>query len=317
MNAEQIIRVCSVGTGTMGFGTALAFAYSGCSVAMAGRTEASLDRAFNNIKQALEVYKAGGLATDRQIAQTLANIQGYTSYNEAVAGAQFVIESVVEEIGTKQTVYASLEKLTAPNVIFATNTSGLSPTTLAARMQNPERFVVAHFWNPPHLIPLVEVVPGEKTSAETVEITRNLMEKIGKKPIVLQRECLGFLGNRLQYALLREAVSLVEKGIATPVDIDMAVKYGFGRRLPTTGPLESADMGGLDIFLNIGRYLSADLDASQTPSPLLEKAVAEGNLGIKTGKGLQDWPKEKIASLRKKREESLIVWLKQDRASKS
>ena len=317
MNVEQINRVCSVGTGTMGFGTALAFAFSGCSVSMAGRSEASLDRAFGNIKQALEAYKAGGLATDQKIAQTLANIQGCTNYTDAVAGAQFIIESVVEEVETKQEVYASLEKLVSPEVILATNTSGLSPTTLAARMQNPERFVVAHFWNPPHLIPLVEVVPGEKTSPETVETTKDLLEKIEKKPIVLQRECLGFLGNRLQYALLREAISLVEKGIATPADIDMAVKYGFGRRLPTTGPLESADMGGLDIFLNIGRYLSADLDASQTPSPLLEKIVAEGNLGIKTGKGLQDWPKDKIASVRKKREESLIAWLQQDRADQA
>jgi 3-hydroxybutyryl-CoA dehydrogenase len=163
--------------------------------------------------------------------------------------------------------------LLRPQTIFATNTSGLSPTAIAEAIERKDKFVVAHFWNPPHLMPLVEVVPAKHTSQETVDITWQLMEKIGKKPVALKREALGFIGNRLQLALLREALYIVESGIATQEAVDTTVKYSLGRRLSVTGPLESADLGGLDIFYNISNYLMADLCNDIGVSSLLKDAV--------------------------------------------
>ena len=165
-------------------------------------------------------------------------------------------------------------------------------------------------------MPLVEVVPGEKTAPWVVEATAALMEAIGKKPVVLQREAPGFIGNRLQFALLREAFYLVEQGIATPEAVDAAVKYSLGRRLGTTGPLESADFGGLDTFLNISAYLTAELSRATEPSPLLRQAVEQGRLGVKTGKGLYDWTPEELARVKNNRESNLIEWLQKDKTTK-
>jgi len=177
--------------------------------------------------------------------------------------------------------------------------------------------VVAHFWNPPHLVPLVEVVPGKYTAQETVDVTWALMEKIGKKPVALKREALGFIGNRLQLALLREALYIVQEGIATPEAVDATVRYSLGRRYGVTGPLESADLGGLDIFQNISGYLYKDLCNDPVSSPLLAETVARGDLGAKTGKGFYDWTSpEVLGKLKKQREAVLIDWLQKDKNEK-
>lgn len=316
MDIRQIKTVCNLGTGTMGFGTALFFGLKDYTVNMFGRSEASIKRGRANIRDALQIYVRTGLATQEDVERTLDNIRGCTSYEAAAQGADFVIESVVEDLAVKQEIFAKMEDLLGRDVIFATNTSGLSPTAIAAKMRHPERFVVAHFWNPPQLIPLVEVVPGEKTAPQVVEATAALMEAIGKKPVILKREAPGFIGNRLQFALLREAFYLVEQGIASPEAIDMAVKYSFGRRLCTTGPLESADFGGLDTFLNISSYLNADLSRDTQPSPLLKQAVEQGRLGAKTGKGLYDWTPENLARIKNNRETNLVEWLQKDKMIK-
>ncbi len=315
MHVDTIKTICNLGTGTMGFGTALFFAMKGYFVRMYGRTDQSVERGFNSIRDALGVYRKNNLISEAESKKTLDNITGCTRLEDAVAGAQFVIESIVEDLAVKQDTFARLEEMTGKETIFATNTSGLSPTAVSARLKHPERFVVAHFWNPPHLIPLVEVVPGERTSPEVVETTWKLIEKIGKKPVALKREALGFIGNRLQLALLREALYIVEQGIATPEAVDTAVKYSFGRRLCTTGPLESADLGGLDIFLSISSYLNADLCVSTVPSPLLKGATEKGNLGAKTGKGFYDWKPEDLARLKGNRETNLIEWLQKDKTT--
>ena len=316
MKVESITKVCCLGTGTMGFGTALSFALKGYTVSLFGRSRESLDRGFAGITDALRVYTDNDLATDDDAGRALASIRGCTTYEEALAGADFVMESVVENLAVKQDLFARLEEMTKTDVVFATNTSGLSPTAIAAKMNHPERLVVAHFWNPPHLVPLVEVVPGEKTLPEAVEITRLLLEKIGKKPVVLQREAPGFIGNRLQFALLREAFHIVEQGIASMEAVDTTVKYSYGRRLCTTGPLESADFGGLDTFLNISSYLLADLSTQKEPPKMLKEAVAGGRLGAKTGKGLYDWKPEDLARVKKNRETNLIEWLQKDKTVK-
>jgi 3-hydroxybutyryl-CoA dehydrogenase len=313
MQADEIKRICNLGTGAMGYGTALAFAAAGYSVKMFGRSDASIDRGFKSIKAALATLCENGLIGEREISAVIDRIRGVTTLEEAALDTDFVIESVAEDLTVKQEVYARMERLCPPHAIFATDTSGLSPTAIAQTIIRKDKFVVAHFWNPPHLLPLVEVVPGEHTNRETIEITVNLMKLIGKKPITLEREAPGFIGNRLQFALLREAMYIVEKGIASKEAVDAAVRYSLGRRLGVTGPLESADMGGLDVFYNISRYLMSDLCDTHGVSPVISEPFEKGNFGAKTGSGIYKWTPEALADLRKKREKELISWLKKDR----
>jgi 3-hydroxybutyryl-CoA dehydrogenase len=311
---QDIKNICNLGTGTMGHGTAIAFAMAGYNVKMFGRSQESIERGFKGIKAGLQTYKENNLVTEKEIPEILARIKGVTTLEEAAEGADFVIESVAEELEVKHKVFATMDKLCAPHTIFATNTSGLSPTAVAEAIGRKDKFVVAHFWNPPHLVPLVEVVPGKNTSQETVDITWKLMEKIGKKPVALNREALGFIGNRLQLALLREALYIVQQGIASPEAVDTTIKYSLGRRLSTTGPLESADLGGLDIFYNISSYLLKDLCNSPDVPQALVEAKASGNLGSKTGKGIYDWTDtERLNKIKKTRETILLEWLQKDR----
>ena len=309
---SEIKTICNLGCGTMGFGTAISFAKSGYNVNMFGRKDASIERAMKNIKFTLNVMIENALLTKDEAAELLERINGVTTLKAAAKDADFVIESVAEEVSIKQAVYKEMEEYLDQNIIFATDSSGLSPTEVASVLKYPERFVVAHFWNPPHLIPLVEVVPGEKTAKETVDIPWKLMEKIGKKPVALLKEAPGFVGNRLQFALLREALHCVQDGICTAEVVDTVCKYSIGRRLAVTGPLETADLGGLDIFYNTSAYLNADLSDDKTASPIMKKCVDQGNFGAKTGTGLYDWTESELNEIKKKREEILIKWLKKD-----
>jgi len=317
MEVKDIRNICNVGTGTMGHGTAVMFAKAGYNVKMYGRTQESIDRGMKGVRSALETYKAHQLVTEAEIPQILARVTGVTSLEEAAKDADFVIESVAEDLTVKQAMFKQLDKLCPAHTIFATNTSGLSPTAVAEGVTRKDKFVVAHFWNPPHLVPLVEVVPGKHTAQSTVDLTWALMEKIGKKPVALKREALGFIGNRLQLAMLREALYIVQEGIATAEAVDATVRYSLGRRYGVTGPLESADLGGLDIFQNISGYLYKDLCNDPVSSPLLAETVARGDLGAKTGKGLYDWTSpEVLGKLKKQREAVLIEWLQKDKNEK-
>ena len=312
MNVEDIKTICNLGTGSMGYGTALVFARKGYNVRMFGRSDASIERGFTSIRAALATLREYGIVSEDETAATLSRITGVTTLADAAKGADFVIESVAEDLAVKRDVYAMMDELCEPHVIFATDTSGLSPTAIAQFIRRKDRFVVTHFWNPPHLIPLVEVVPGRGTSDETMATTMRLMERIGKKPIPLRREAPGFIGNRLQFALLREAMYIVEEGIASKEAVDATVRYSMGRRLGVTGPLESADLGGLDVFNNISKYLMPDLCATHDVSKLMTTTVEKGDLGAKTGTGFYKWTPETLAEIRKMREKVLIEWLRKD-----
>ena len=314
MDINGIKQICNLGTGTMGHGTALMFAMAGYKVSMYGPDDGEVERGMTGIKGGLETYRRHGLVKAEEIPAILGRVKGVTTLEEAAQGADFVIESVPEVLEINRKVFAAMEKLCPAHVIFATNTSGLSPTAIAEVLDHKARFVVAHFWNPPHLVPLVEVVPGKQTSQDTVTTTWKLMEKIGKKPVALNREALGFIGNRLQLALLREALYIVESGIATEEAVDTTVKYSLGRRLSTTGPLESADLGGLDIFYNISSYLMKDLCNSEEVSPLLKEAMDRGTLGAKTGTGLYNWTPDSLEKIKQIRENNLLEWLQKDKA---
>lgn len=313
MNIGRVKRICCLGTGTIGPGIILSFALAGYQVRMFGRSEESIKRGFERIRDILLRFSEKGLVQSAGIPEIMSRIKGVTTFEEAADGADFVIEAISEDIFSKQEVFERMENLCSPDTIFASSTSGLSPTEIADNLDYKDRFVVAHFWNPPHLIPLVEVVPGKHTSQNSIELTVKLLERIGKKPVVLKREALGFIGNRLQFAMLREALHLIESGIATKEAVDTTIKYALGRRLSITGPFESADLGGLDIFYNISSYLFEDLCNDTDVSQILSEPVEQGKLGIKTGSGFYEWTPDNSMRIKKIREENLMEWLIKDK----
>lgn len=312
----QINNISVLGTGTMGHGIALLSAKAGLNVVMYGRSDESLDRGFNSIQSSLNSLKAEGKLDDNSCKEILGKIKGVKTLEEAAKGADFIIESLAEDLELKQEIFTKLDKLCPAEVILATNTSGLSPTAIAENTQYPERIVVAHFWNPPQLIPLVEVVPGEKTSEITMSTTMEWVNFIGKKSVRMEKECLGFIGNRLQLALLREALYIVEQGFAKPEEVDKAIEYGHGRRLPVTGPLCSADLGGLDIFNNISSYLFKDLCNYTELPKLIKEKVESGKLGSKSGEGFYSWPSGALENKQKERTEALLYFLERDAQNK-
>ncbi|MBG9444212.1 3-hydroxybutyryl-CoA dehydrogenase [Cytobacillus firmus] len=296
----------------MGHSIALNAAWAGLSVTMQGISDADLEQGWTNMLKKLEVMLNNGILSESEAGHIQENIKMTVSVEEAVQGATFVIEAVPENIQLKIDLFKRLDALCDPDVILASNTSGLSPTEIASETAHPERTVVTHFWNPAHLIPLVEVVRGEKTGDEAVERSFQLLKLMKKKPIEVKKEVPGFVGNRLQYALFREAQYLLEEGIASKEDIDDAVTYGIGRRLPVSGPLMTADMGGLDVFSAISDYLFQHLSSAEESLPELKKLVSEQKLGDKTGEGYYKWDEAFSKEYNQKREAELIRFLKKD-----
>lgn len=212
--------------------------------------------------------------------------------SDGVKNADLVIEAVFEDMTLKQEIFARLEECCRADAIFCTNSSVMSPSEISAKLKHRERFVGTHFWNPGHLIPLVEVVKSDATSDATASIVMEIMAGIGKKPVLCKKDVPGFIANRMQHALWREALYIVEQGIADAETVDEAVRHSFGFRLPQLGPLENADMVGLDLTYNIHQYIFRHLCDSKEPSPLLAKLKDEGKLGFKSGEGYRKWTEE-------------------------
>lgn len=306
-------RVAVIGAGTMGYGLALEFALAGHPVALCARSPASLQIAVQRVQADLALFVRAGLATDAEAAAALERVRTTTELAAAADGAAFCLETVPEDLALKQQVFAALEARVPADAILATNTSGLSITLIAQGTRRPERVVGAHYINPPHLLPLVEVTRGQATSEETVERTCALLRGVGKRPVVLRQEVAGFITNRLQTALMREVLALIDAGVATPEEIDEVVTSGFGRRLAVLGPTAVADFGGLDVWLTVGRALLPTLSASSTPGAALVERVAAGAWGVKSGRGFHDWPKERAALVAAARDQELLRHLRRDR----
>ncbi|WP_172371635.1 3-hydroxyacyl-CoA dehydrogenase NAD-binding domain-containing protein [Sporosarcina jiandibaonis] len=305
-------KIAVIGCGTMGHSIALSAAWAGYDVKMQGIDHADIDRGLENIQVKLQVLMQNGLI-DEVAAQLIKDrIETTTSIEELAEGSTFIIEAVPENIELKKTIFKQLDSLCSVDVILASNTSALSPTEIASGTNHPERTVITHFWHPAHLIPLVEVVRGNKTSDLTIKRSLELMIKMNKKPIEVKKEAPGFVGNRLQFALLREAQHILEEGIASKEDIDAAVVYSIGRRLPVTGPILSADMGGLDVYKDISNYLYSHLSTTQEATPSMSELVNENKLGNKTGEGYYKWDASFSEEVNNAREKELIRYLKQD-----
>lgn len=303
---------CSLGTGVMGSTSSAALAAAGLSVALWGRSGESVARGLASAAKALSALGENGLldCTEKEALSRIIPVQDFA---EAAASSYFILESVPENLPAKHSVLLEAEKYCREDAILASNTSGLLPSDIAAPLERPDRFLVTHFWNPAHLMPLVEVCPGRKTSQETTTRAKEFLLSAGKKPVVLAKEAHGFIVNRLQFALLREAVHIVESGIASMEEVDEATKASLGRRLADTGPFETADLGGLDVFSSITAYLFADLSAASGTPAILADRVKRGLLGAKTGEGLYAWTEEKRRRFEEARTGTLIRLLKRDR----
>lgn len=311
MQLTDIKIITNVGAGTMGHATALQFALAGYPVRLYDHQEAGLKRGQEAIAHDLQTFQKAGLLKEEPVT-ILKRITPTTDLAVACQNTDFVIESIVEDQQVKQEVWQAIEQQVSPATVLATNTSGLSPTALQSVLEHPARFVVAHFWNPAQLMPLVEVVPGKATSQETVDLTVTLMNKIGKHAVPLKQEALGFVGNRIQLAVLREAFQIVAEGIASPEAVDDIIKYSLGRRWNLVGPIASADLGGLDVFKNISSYLYADLANGTGTDPTLEKLVDHGKLGLKSGQGFYNWQGDAGKQIVADRDRELLAQLKHD-----
>lgn len=305
-------RLAIIGAGTMGHSIALSAAMAGFEVSIWGMDLQDIQRGKDGVSEKI------GLLSEYEVVhpddkETIQNrIHFTTSLQECVPRATFVIEGIPENLELKQKMFRELESLCSPDTILASNTSGLSPTAIASLIEHPERTLVTHFWNPGHLIPLVEVIRGEKTADAAVDRAMALLHQMGKKPILVKKDILGSVGNRLQYALFREAQYIYEQGAASIEDIDKAVRYSIGRRLPVTGPFMTADMGGLDVFDAISSYLFPDLGTHQASLPVMRSLVDAGSYGQKNGQGFYEWSPEQSQKMNKAREQELIYWLKKD-----
>lgn len=309
-------KVSIIGCGTMGHSIALATAWAGIDVRVFGMNEQDIENADKGLDNKLQVMVENDLFSTEKAKDIRKRITFLTSLQDVVQNATYIIEAIPEVIELKHNLYKKLERLVDNNIVIASNTSGFTPSKLVEGTNYKHRLIVTHFWNPAHLIPLVEIVKGRQTDKDTIDRTITLLKKINKKPILIQKEIPGFIGNRLQYALFREAQALMDQGVASKEDIDAAVTYSIGRRLPVTGPLMTADMGGLDVFLDISNYLFQDLSVAEKSGEMLSRLVNEEKLGSKSGEGYYVWDQATSKTINAKREQMLIHFLKLDEINK-
>lgn len=309
---SEIRNITVLGAGMMGPGIAQLFAVKGYNTTVWG-FENELPGVIDTVRSNLLMMADNGIGGEDDIEPAIGHISTTSNLEEALSNADFVEEAVVENLEIKQDIFRKMDKICNKKAILATNTSVISPTEIAIKSTHRERIVGTHFWNPPHLIPLVEVVKAKDTSEETMDITMVLMAGIGKRPVRVKKDVPGFLANRLQHALWREAISIVEKGIADPAEVDEAVKNSFGLRLPVLGPLENADLVGLDLTLAIHNYVLKHIEDSHLPSTVLKEKVDRGDLGIKAGKGFHEWSKGEAHALRQGLAAYLMKWKKDKR----
>lgn len=237
-------------------------------------------------------------------------IESTGDLSAALSGAMVVLEAISENPLAKRNLLAEVEGHVEESVLLASTTSGLDIDEISKGAVHPSRYVVMHFWNPAHLIALVEILGGSQTEADSVELACDLVRQLGKHPVRLTKFVPGFLGARLQQAVVREAISLLEAGVASAEDIDAATRLSFGARFPIIGPLETTDLGGLDVVAAIHEYLLADLDCSTEPQDALVELVGAGHLGSKSGRGFYDWSERDADELARMRDEELIFRLK-------
>jgi 3-hydroxybutyryl-CoA dehydrogenase len=301
----------------MGRGIGQVFASAGFNVTLVDITQKVLDNALQQISDSLAVMEKSGLVRDSK-RTILSRISTIPNLPEGVKDSSLVIEAVFENVEAKKEVFKKVEQSVSRSTIISSNTTAIPIKTLASVTFYPDRVVGSHFWNPPHLVPAVEVTRGDKTSSETVEKLVSVLKSVGKKPAVVNKDVPGQIGIRILYAMIREATWLVENEIASPEDVDNIVKEALGARLEVLGPLELADLSGIDLVENVSNILYKTLDSSSSPQSLVKQMVKAGELGIKTGKGFYDWRRNGKSAQEtiKARDAHLIKFLKEQQEDK-
>lgn len=300
-------RVAVLGAGKMGLGIAQLFATRGHEVKVIYvYDDKTRYDAAEVIRGNLSVLVENEVLTQEEADAALGRIGFVDTIEETAGFADIVFEGIIENLEIKQDYFAKMDEIFPVSTVLATNTSAISITEIAEKSVHKERIIGTHYWNPAYLIPLVEVIRTKYVSEETVRKTYDLLAEAGKKPVIVKKDVPGFLANRMQHALFREALSIIENGIADPADVDDAIRYGFGMRLGICPPIEVMDMGGLDLTYAIHKYLFPHIESSTAPSKLLTENIEQGNLGFKTGKGIMDWPEDAVKKANQELTEGLI-----------
>ena len=299
-----------LGTGTMGPGIATTLAFGGVTTTLVGRTTESAARGIALAERYLARLVETGLVSTADRDAARARIAVSSDLDAAAPGADLVIESVPERMELKQDLFAHLDAITRPDAVLASNTSGLSITDIAARCTHPERVLTTHFWNPPDLMPLVEIVRGAKTDPDLADAVKALLTRCGKLGVIVKKDRPGQLGNRMQMALVREAVHIVEEGIADPADVDLAARLGFGFRLAAYGVLEHQDLVGLELGHAVCDYVAHDLYNEPHAPALYQKKLAAGESGAAAGRGFYDWSQKDPEAVKARRDAFVVQCLK-------
>jgi 3-hydroxybutyryl-CoA dehydrogenase/5-formyl-3-hydroxy-2-methylpyridine 4-carboxylate dehydrogenase len=297
-------KAAVIGTGTMGPGMGAVLERAGVDVALHDLSEEQLEKARPGVELARSVLdRLGGEGNGAGGAE----LRFEADLAAALDGVDLVVEAVPEKLELKQQVFADFEQHVSPEAILASNTSGIPITRIAEGLEHPERVIGTHWSNPPHLIPMIEIIPGERTSREVTATTQELVRQIGYYPCTLKKEVPGFVENRVLYAIMRECLALVDEGVVDAEELDLNVKWGIGYKLAVVPPMALLDMAGLDIYNAVASYLNQDLSDEKGVSSTITERVDQGKLGIKTGGGLFDYDAERAAQLQKERAAALVA----------
>ena len=299
---SEISRAAVIGTGTMGPGMGAVLERAGIEVALHDVSEEAIERAKQGVELARGVLERLG---SEQAAG--GELRFEPELAAALEGVDFVLEAVPEKLELKQEVFAQFEQHVSDDAVLSSNTSGIPITKIAEPLDHPERVIGLHWSNPPQLIPMIEVIPGERTSEETVAAAKGLIERIGYYPSLLRKEVPGFVENRVLYAIMRECLALVDEGVIDAEELDLNVKWGIGYKLAVIPPMQLLDVAGLDIYESVADYLNSELSTESGVSETITKLTGEGKLGLKTGGGLFQYTEEELAELPKKRAGALVA----------
>jgi len=307
---EGIDDAVVIGAGMMGPGIAACLAVGGLKTTLLSRKEESARQGLENARSVADFLGKEGLVAADIAASARERLAGSADFDASITAADIVVESAVEDMEFKRNLFTRLDSISRPDAILASNTSGLSISAIAANCKHPERILTTHFWNPPHLIPLVEVVMGEKTSPDVVQTVMDVLKASTKTPVLVKKDTPGQLGNRLQMALVREAIHIVQEGIADADAVDTAAKTGFGMRLPVYGIFEHQDLVGLETCSAVLDYVSRDLSDTKGLPPLVKQMIERGEMGAKAGKGYYDWSKKDADAVKSRRDRFIVAFLK-------
>jgi 3-hydroxyacyl-CoA dehydrogenase len=299
---SEIGGAAVIGTGTMGPGMGAVLERAGIQVALYDVSDEALEKARAGVELARGVLER--LGTEQNGG---GDIRFETDLQESLEGADFVLEAIPEKLELKQDVFADIEQHVADDAVLSSNTSGIPITKIAEKLEHPERVIGMHWSNPPHLIPMIEVIPGRRTNEATIAAAQGLIQRIGYRASQLNKEVPGFVENRVLYAIMRECLALVDEGVIDAEELDLNVKWGIGYKLAVIPPMQLLDVAGLDIYESVANYLNSDLSTESGVSETITKLTEQGKLGIKAGGGLFEYSQDELAELPAKRAAALVA----------